>query len=653
MENFRQYRDKVTINFSFDNEKNMNIIQGVNGAGKTNLMNALTWCLYGTEENLSKYAGKRLPIVNDAASREMPPNSTIETRVQLVMANFAGETTIFERKVLAKKDQNGNIKISDNSDFQAYQQKGDDMKKSTLDKNFLVNRILPKGVKGFFFFDGERLDEFFKEENSAKVKKAILDVSQLSLLDSAIYHLEKTSSSIRGNLRYHGTPRGSEITKQITEHEQKRDRLRNDKKGHEENLSEVNSKIAEIDEKQRTYSVPLVNELQNQRSQLQKQLKTQELSYEELKQDIIEKVLEHGPSIYSIDAIVSALDEIRGIAKKGDLPPKMKDTFVKELLETGECICGCDISQESIARQKVAGFLKEAKISEIYGEITDLKFELNSLFKQSIDFPAKQDKLRIQLSKLQSAITDIKTELKGISVRLDGINIEEISNLEIARRELERNKTLLIGDIAVCKRQIADEMSAIGTLETDLSKELKKTATFNQLNDTLTVAKETYDLFNRVKQRLIDDIRKTIEQKTQEYFLSLIWKKGEFSKIGIDEDYNVSVVNRFGGECLGSLSAGERQVLALSFLAALREVSGFDAPIIIDTPLGRISKEPKENIAALLPKFLKGSQVTMLTTDEEYNKGVREKLLPFVGKEYELKFDEQLSKTSVIQYVAV
>ena len=181
LENFRQYRDQVTFNFSLDDEKNMNIIQGVNGAGKTNLLNALTWCLYGTEENLSKYAGKKLPIANEAALRELDTNKALETRVQVVMVNSSGETTIFERKLLTRKDQNGHPLPSQNSDFHAYQQRNGDMRESTLDKNFLVNRILPKGVKGFFFFDGERLDEFFKEENSTKVKEAILDVSQLSL----------------------------------------------------------------------------------------------------------------------------------------------------------------------------------------------------------------------------------------------------------------------------------------------------------------------------------------------------------------------------------------------------------------------------------------------------------------------------------------
>ena len=150
---------------------------------------------------------------------------------------------------------------------------------------------------------------------------------------------------------------------------------------------------------------------------------------------------------------------------------------------------------------------------------------------------------------------------------------------------MDQNKTSCIVDIRLLEQKISTELSDIERLQNDLSKELGKTQKFQQLNEKLNVANETYELLIRVKKRLIDDIRKTIEQKTQDYFISLIWKKGEFSKIGIDEGYNVSVVNRFGDECLGSLSAGERQVLALSFLAALREVSGFDAPIIIDTPL--------------------------------------------------------------------
>ncbi|MEM2146931.1 MAG: hypothetical protein QW279_16330, partial [Candidatus Jordarchaeaceae archaeon] len=86
---------------------------------------------------------------------------------------------------------------------------------------------------------------------------------------------------------------------------------------------------------------------------------------------------------------------------------------------------------------------------------------------------------------------------------------------------------------------------------------------------------------------------------------------------------------------------GERQVLALSFMAALNSVSGFDAPIIIDTPLGRISKEPKINIAKNLPNYLRGKQVTLLMTEEEYTPEVRERLRPNIAREYKIEFTEK------------
>ena len=415
LENFRQYRDQVTFNFSLDDEKNMNIIQGVNGAGKTNLLNALTWCLYGTEENLSKYAGKKLPIANEAALRELDTNKALETRVQVVMVNSSGETTIFERKLLTRKDQNGHPLPSQNSDFHAYQQRNGDMRESTLDKNFLVNRILPKGVKGFFFFDGERLDEFFKEENSTKVKEAILDVSQLSLLDKSINHLEKTISSIRGDLRYQGSTQVSEITTSIADHEKKRDSLRQEKKKRDVDLGKLNEEISKIDEILETHSLPIVKELQSQRIILDGQLSQLEAQGENLKKDINENLLESGPSIYTIDALRFSLNEIQSITKKGELPPKMKDTFVKELLETGMCICGCDISHESPERQKVPSFLNEAKISQIHDDLTELKYQINPITKQVGDFISTQNQFRTKMSEIDSKITEAKTKLKDVS----------------------------------------------------------------------------------------------------------------------------------------------------------------------------------------------------------------------------------------------
>ena len=130
------------------------------------------------------------------------------------------------------------------------------------------------------------------------------------------------------------------------------------------------------------------------------------------------------------------------------------------------------------------------------------------------------------------------------------------------------------------------------------------------------------------------------EDKTKNQFFDLIWKKEDYQDVKIDDNYNISIKHQSGLEGVGTLSAGERQVLALSFMAALNNVSGFNVPILIDTPLGRISKDPKTKIAHNLPNYLKEKQVALLVIDEEYSSEVRKKLSPRVGKEYRIDFNE-------------
>ena len=47
LQDFRQYKGNVKLKFDTDSKKNIAVVLGVNGAGKSNLYNAITWCLYG------------------------------------------------------------------------------------------------------------------------------------------------------------------------------------------------------------------------------------------------------------------------------------------------------------------------------------------------------------------------------------------------------------------------------------------------------------------------------------------------------------------------------------------------------------------------------------------------------------------------------
>jgi DNA sulfur modification protein DndD len=82
-------------------------------------------------------------------------------------------------------------------------------------------------------------------------------------------------------------------------------------------------------------------------------------------------------------------------------------------------------------------------------------------------------------------------------------------------------------------------------------------------------------------------------------------------------------------------------------MAALSSVSGFDTPVLIDTPLGRISGKPKENIAQFLPKYLEKSQLTLFCTDQEYTENVKKAMIHRIGKEFILNYDGYEGKTTI------
>ena len=119
-----------------------------------------------------------------------------------------------------------------------------------------------------------------------------------------------------------------------------------------------------------------------------------------------------------------------------------------------------------------------------------------------------------------------------------------------------------------------------------------------------------------------------------------MWKDN-FDKVLIDKNYDVTLKDVTGEYVTPSiLSAGEKLVLALSFVAALNSISGFELPFIIDTPMGRLDHEMKMNISRTLPEYVEENQVALLVTGEEYTDDFREGIINKVGKEYRIYVNE-------------
>jgi len=144
-----------------------------------------------------------------------------------------------------------------------------------------------------------------------------------------------------------------------------------------------------------------------------------------------------------------------------------------------------------------------------------------------------------------------------------------------------------------------------------------------------------------------DEMRTKIEAEAHKIFQQLIWKESHFEQVTLNKKYHLEVVDRYGKPARGDLSYGERQVLSLAFIAAISKVSGEEAPLVMDTPFGRLSSEHRENITANIPQLT--SQLVLFVTNEEFHGGTRANLEPFIGKEYRLSFNDTTSSTDILE----
>ena len=122
-----------------------------------------------------------------------------------------------------------------------------------------------------------------------------------------------------------------------------------------------------------------------------------------------------------------------------------------------------------------------------------------------------------------------------------------------------------------------------------------------------------------------------------------------FHDVRLSQDFDLEVIDRYGRPARPELSAGERQVLSLSFITAMSRISEEEAPLVMDTPFGRLSSQPRNNVTKYLPNL--ADQLVLLVIDEESRDQARANLVPRIGYEYELEFDPATSCTSIVEVV--
>ena len=642
--NFRQYKGTQILDFKNDKEKNVSIILGKNGAGKSNLLNALTWCLYGTEIHKKNdlYDSEGMPIINTGVIKDLENNQTTYAEVIVYLNTSIGPWTI-KRRVEGGKDSLGEPYVNEAGKLTVvHPVGGQDKIEIGEDTQVLINNILPEALKNFFFIDGEQLREFFKVSTPENIAKAIDIVSQLELVYKSERNLEKVESTLRKNVKA-TTPQLETVQRNIELTQTSMEKIKNAIDGIEVGQEKDRLELISVKEYLKNHSSSVISQLEKERQSLEIDIKKFKELIEKQESQRNGYLVEIAPFIYLKKEIEQTYKIIEDKVEKGELPPRIKETFIRELLEKGRCICGNDLTGE--ARKTLEEYSKTVSLSEL-SEISIIgKTTISEIFSSIQEFPEKIDKMNEEIRDLIDQLERKERRREQISEEIKEYNLIEIKLHEERRGDLERviakNEQLLLmhgAELEACDLTLKE-------LKKDEEKELSKDQKNVNLKNKLILVQSALKMLKDTEKVIKTKIRNQVERSINNNFKILIRKKAAFQKISIDENYIVKVHHKDGYNVINDLSAGEYLILGLSFMSSLMTISGFQAPVIIDTPLGKIDDEHRDYITTELPRFLTGTQLILLATPTEYDANVKANLNKYLLTENFYQISEDTGQT--------
>jgi DNA sulfur modification protein DndD len=631
--NFRQFFGRQEAEFSMSRESNVTVFHGDNGAGKTSLFTAINWCLYGVADaNIGQLASKEaVAKVNEGGS--------VETRVELCFlsggSRYCASRTLTSRKVgTAGVPQPGGL-------FTLTQFKASGDNEVIRNPTQRMNFLLPDNVRTYFFFDGEKMDDLTRA-NSSEVKEAIRNIMRLPAIERAEGHLKEVASDYRSEIKRQGSP---ELDKLISQEEKARTEKENAQNRQVELKEEIRlaqQQIADIDTQLR--GTETAKPLQKRRDSIQtelQRLETQQAS--DLSE--IQRVVNRSYIKFLSEPAVKALDILDQKREKGEIPSGIREQFIKDLLHEFQCICGRPFAEGDDAYNHLKSLLKTATSNKLASEVIDLAGNLRAISAKATDQSVYLGKLTQRSADAKASMELFHRELDEIKEQLRNISEDNIAGLERKRSEFQRNWQRYVHEDASLAARIVTLDQWISQVTRLKAVEEAKQKKLGALSATERLAQKAADAMTELKSRFFEETRKEVEASTRTVFNKLAWKQDHFQGINIDSDFRLEVIDRWGTPTRKSLSAGERQILSLSFICAMAGVSGEEAPLVMDTPFGRLSSNHLATVAQNLPQLT--PQLVLFVTDREWDESARQGLTPRLGRQYKLNFDRHTSCTTI------
>lgn len=631
-ENFRQYKN-INIEFPKSDKFNLHVLRAKNGTGKTTLLNGILWCFYGREHYLSN-EDKALPIINDSLVEKSSNGEELYVNVR-ISVNDEGKMLVFERKqlfvVAADPLRGKNNSIPSASKLSITVTENDSSNSNVIEDQIevesIVKQYFDESIFDYYFFDGENLKSYFKKDKTDKIKDSIFNISQVTLLKTASQHIigmatEKYRQSSKIN-----SDDSSLLDDQINL-KNKIDDLISENEKIEKDMPIWQEKVDDADSVLFGYA-PVRNN-QEKRTEYQRKLDKLQNEYKQFVDDRNAFIREYLVLLNYYPRFKSLFDLIIKKESDGNLPPNIDKTQVQNMLYNHVKNCPvCNNKIDDTAVNFLNSLLEKLDVSsETSNYLMSVKSSLEKLIERCEEYELEKDEILQTEKYLTDEITRVNKELDKISSFLANYSTDN-STLDVSKIEKDRKyyQGLISSNTqkkAYNEKDINSYKDRLKDVEEQLETIVQKKSNKDILSKQVSILRTLSSNFDTVKDLIMKEIKNDIQKNTWNRFESMIWKTNTFGSVSINDNYEISVTNINGKEMTGSLSATEFMALAYSFTLAIHEASGKNCPLVVDSPLGRVSDDNRSNMANELLKVSMDKQIIMLFTPDEYSEEVRD-----------------------------
>ena len=486
----------------------------------------------------------------------------------------------------------------------------------------LVKKHVPEEIHEYIFFDGEHLDAYFKAGQAVNVRNGIEELTQAKIL-------EKAENAFNAYLTGVLSPQLSKSSdKDISSAQIELDGIQDAIDYSSAAIYEYTTQINACDNEIANFD-SVINGHVNV-SDKTTRLKTVEGLIDEYKVKIDKQnakimtfVREYTQYFAMYSSIKSLFQYIKEQDKHGKLPPRI-DKFLLDSIEQHKHCCVCDQPLSDHSFNFIEELKKELEVSSETSALLNKTVVLLRQYLSNITtYKKKRDLLLSELAELKASYDGLMEEERQINVYLMSIpNTDEISKAIEQKKEFRKTRDEIIAKRGVEEAHKNDLEEQYSNQEKKLKSLIEKNHQLEKVNAQSEYCKKCRNIIKQTRLDLLSECRAEMEKETFEMFNSLLWKKDAFSKVEILEDYNFRLLDNYGFQTLGSCSAAERALLALSFTLALQKVSMHDSLLFIDTPIGRVDSDNRLNFVETLCRISNSKQVILTFTPTEYDSSV-------------------------------